>query len=591
MRSESANHAGMWIQRMSKTSFLRMLPALFVGLLPFNLLEDYLLEQHYRLRGVTSPSQNLQVVRLSEADLSSRVSLLLKLKKKTENFNPRCVSLLPQALNLRVIESGWSCLHLKSQDIYTSETLLASIGVIQKHFGMEETLHLQPLFFAPSDFFETWYLTEFEQRGQILNESSVLIFHTAEMSEPKIFISTPMGPMGQTDALLNVVAAVLEKSYLKRFDRFGQWMFTLFAAFLVLLVLYAYPVFFTLVLVSVMSLVLWATSLFVFERMGWQLPVAASWTTLVLVYLLGMTDRLDKRERKEWILEQESSGLRKLDEMRNNFLSLVSHDLKTPIARIRLTLERFLRADFGVLSEDQRIHLTRVLSASGDLQRSISTLLLLSRIETRELSIKAEPSDLVEVLEQSITQHVQELADRSIVIERDFEPLFLAEFDKALILEVINNLLDNAIKYSPKGTKIFIRCGELDNCPELSPPQPGLWFEVQDQGAGIDVEERSSVFKKFFQGSRFNAPRDQELGVKGTGLGLYLSHYFVQEHGGSIRVYSRLKDELLAQGNPALQYFNEQEGGVGHGTVFRVSLPIEPPAENPNWALRFERLT
>jgi signal transduction histidine kinase len=283
-----------------------------------------------------------------------------------------------------------------------------------------------------------------------------------------------------------------------------------------------------------------------------------------------MADQLERREKSQWALERETEFLRELDDLKNHFLSLVSHDLKTPIARIQSLLEQ-------LASDESRSHLDpkqsqlvlKALSANSQLQRSIATLLLLNRIESRDFRIQKKPTDLVKLIEESIKASRDLASERNVRIITELEPLFLLDLDASLIREVIHNLVDNAIKYSPTDSTILIRCGEGDLLSELTPPQPGVWFEVQDFGAGIDPEDRSKVLKRFFSTDAKKIPHDQA--IKGTGLGLYLSAFFAEKHSGRIAVLSRCAGEKVSVEDPVQEYFPEGS----QGTVVRVALPLE----------------
>ncbi len=117
-----------------------------------------------------------------------------------------------------------------------------------------------------------------------------------------------------------------------------------------------------------------------------------------------------------------------------------------------------------------------------------------------------------------------------MLVTLDLEPMFAIEFDEQLIKQVLTNLLENAIKYNPKGTKVVVRSADLGDFVEVS---------VEDNGTGIDSDQMQRLFKKFSRSEKGTAER-----VKGTGLGLYLSKYFIELHGGSI-----FADSLLGQGS------------------------------------------
>jgi signal transduction histidine kinase len=123
-----------------------------------------------------------------------------------------------------------------------------------------------------------------------------------------------------------------------------------------------------------------------------------------------------------------------------------------------------------------------------------------------------------------VLRQLQPLAtEKEIQLKTDLEPLFSMEADNTLIREVIVNLVENAIKYTPHKGLITIRSREVDNQVQV---------EVLDTGEGIPAEEIETVWKKFVRG------KEQDLKSKGTGLGLYLVKYFIELHGGNVNLES-----------------------------------------------------
>src|SRR5690606_4181188 len=120
----------------------------------------------------------------------------------------------------------------------------------------------------------------------------------------------------------------------------------------------------------------------------------------------------------------------------------------------------------------------------------------------------------------------------------ELEPLFPVKLDPHLISKVLNNLIDNALKYSPAGSEIRISSREVENWVEVS---------VQDQGIGMTAEELENLFTRFYR-----AKNDATTKVSGTGLGLYLTKYFVEAHQGRVEVMSE----------------------PGKGSTFRIQLPL-----------------
>ncbi len=560
------------------TSLLRILPAAFVGLLPFNILDGALLRVQYSIRGERIPGQRLTVIQASESDNPSALIEGAKI------VNPKqCISFIPD-LNFRRLGCQVFDLTQKfSLDSYESLYPFIHTAIYGVEHPIPDPYSIS--FYGKLPVFNPLRASLYSYkvheviRGKIESENdSPILVVIPENFNNKFRLETPAGFMTSIDVGLNVVGNAVDKISLKIFSRYTQFLVSLASATIVAWVLYTYPIFLTLLFTLIFAGFLFVVAMISFDKAGYQLPLAAPWISIVSVYLLGLSDRLDKRERKDWALDQKAQNLVQLDEMRNNFLSLVSHDLKTPIARMQSVLERLSRGEFGSITQAQSESISKILSASGDLQRTISTLLILSRIESRDLRIKREPTDLNEILQTCVEQHQQAVKDRGIRIVTDFEPLFLLDLDKGLIAEVASNILDNAARYSPDGSTIRLKSGELSVCPELSPPQEGIWFEIQDEGPGIPAEERDRVFQKFVRGVQESTP--SQLSIKGTGLGLYLSKFFVEKHGGVVSLYSKTPGEIPPPGSPQEQYFGDFSI-PRTGTVFRVTLPIEAPVETP----------
>ncbi len=553
------------LKRFSRTSLARILPALFVAFLPFGQFDDGLLSSLYTLRGKQFPTR---LVTYSYSSIQELQNISNRLKESRANF--KCFYFLQQE-----IQGLEKCQSIMIEDFYSDDLTQQNYTEMQRHLGIHTSIkstQYLPLFYGGIGQFNVASVQEksLDSQANQSNNPQTIAFIPSQ-SESKVRVLTPVGKLAAVEVGLNVLGNAIENKSMLKASHTIQVIGSLLTAVIAVFILYSYPIFMTLILILAIGASELALGALVFDRFSLQLPLAGPLCILIVTYLLGMSDRLDRRERREWRLEQESDNLKRLDEMRNNFLSLVSHDLKTPIAKMQSSLDRILRGDFGVLSTDQHSHILKIIDANGSLQRSISTLLLLSRVETRELHVQFQPCDLPKLLEDIAKAHEASASDRNIAIETDFEPMFLVNLDEALIREVANNLIDNAMKYSPSGSRIFLRCGEQGNCPELLPPQAGVWFEVQDQGPGIDLVDRKKVFQKFVRGSNENSALDQS--IKGTGLGLFLTRFFVEEHNGVASLISKTKDEKIHPIDIASQYFQAAESG----TVFRVVLPIEQP--------------
>jgi signal transduction histidine kinase len=244
-------------------------------------------------------------------------------------------------------------------------------------------------------------------------------------------------------------------------------------------------------------------------------------------------------EQRAWRLQKDHQSLLELEALKQNFVSLFSHDLKTPIAKIQATTERMLRSgayDPNLAKDIQ------ILKQSGlELNRYIQSILQVSRVEAADFKVNYSPSDINMIVE-NVASDLNSLAeDKGISVSLNLEPMFSAEFDPVLIREVIQNLVENAIKYTQQGGFVEITTSEAEDNV--------IQFEVRDTGPGISEEDLKNVWRKFYRGD------DESHGQnKGSGLGLYLVKFFVELHGGTVFVESEL----------------------GSGTRIGFKIPIEP---------------
>ncbi len=241
------------------------------------------------------------------------------------------------------------------------------------------------------------------------------------------------------------------------------------------------------------------------------------------------------------MLEQEQKYLQELEQLKSNFVSLISHDLKTPLAKIQGVLDRLKKANDPILQPQE--DLKSLEDSTGELNRYIQSILKVMRVEARDFQLNKTSTDLNEMIE-SVVQSLRPLAEaKNLQLVLNLEPLFLVDLDATLIREVIQNLIENAIKYSPQNKKILLHSFET--------PENEVGFEVHDEGEGIPPEELSSVWGKFVRG------QNQSLRSKGTGLGLYLVKYFVELHAGRVTLQS----------------------AVGKGTTVGFYLPLSESEE------------
>jgi len=559
-----------WPQRktLSNETLLRLFPILLLGFFDFAILNDGLSRTLHNIRGHLRTPENLLIIEYEKViDIVQYFD-----QKKIDSENTKCLVAHTEKFPVQVS----TCTSLNIVQLYSKENWQNAFLAIQKEIhpaqDFQSNINNRAMFFAPlKNFSKTnMELLKSDPHKSELPSLKSWIF-VPKNHPPQVKIETPLGLLEVQEIVVNLAASAHTGIQLKKIPYVVQVLVTALTALGAIAIIYSYPVLLSAIFFLAFGGGLFALSVLFLDRMHYNFPLSQSLLTLFATYLVGLSDRLDRRERREWALERESEALHQIDEMRSNFLSLVSHDLKTPIAKLQSQIEQILRGDFGALNLEQKNELHKALSANGSLRRSISTILLLSRVESRDIVIHFQPSDLLALLSEVIEAHTAFAQEKSVTLKCEFESLFLVDIDPALVKEVAHNLLDNALKYTPQNGIIVIRCGESELCAELSPPRTCVWFEVQDNGPGIPKIERSKVFAKFEKGSA-PAPDSFESSMEGTGLGLFLSRYFVEQHSGSIKIISKIVEETLLDNDQKI-YF--KDNSRESGTVMRVSLPSE----------------
>ena len=218
--------------------------------------------------------------------------------------------------------------------------------------------------------------------------------------------------------------------------------------------------------------------------------------------------------------------LKQLEKIRQDFVANVSHELRTPLTTIKGYAETLLE---GALKEDQAFQFVQVIKRHTDrLTKIVEDLLMLSRIETKEFLLKMEVISVRDFVDD-IVDFVKDPAEKKkISLSRNEIPSSLAvQADRNYLEQILINLLDNAIKYTPEGGKVIVSAIEKDS--------KEIEFSVEDNGIGIPKEDLSRIFERFY---RVDKGRSKELG--GTGLGLSIVKHLVQAHGGRVWVESQM---------------------------------------------------
>lgn len=236
----------------------------------------------------------------------------------------------------------------------------------------------------------------------------------------------------------------------------------------------------------------------------------------------------------DWLRER----LAELDQEKNKFIAHISHDLKTPLASIKEGADLLADEVVGPITKQQREVIKIMANNSKLLQTLIENIINFNMAQARNVPMQKHPFHLNELIEEVANDHKPMLLASNLVIVQNLQPIFIAG-DKNQIRAVIDNVLFNAIKYSPANSEISI---------SMKRQEQSVHIDIIDRGPGIDVSEKTKIFNPFYRGTTA-----QKGAVKGTGLGLTIAKEYMSNHKGSI--------ELIFD--------------TDHGAHFRLSLPVE----------------
>ena len=247
-------------------------------------------------------------------------------------------------------------------------------------------------------------------------------------------------------------------------------------------------------------------------------------------------------------LQDANTRLRELDKAKSEFLSIASHQLRTPISAIKGYLSMMIDGDFGPLPDKITDVIKNLFESSARLARLINIFLNVSRIESGRLKLDKKPIQINEMIDSVIVELINQAKQKGVTLEykkkKKEPPLIMADADK--LREVVLNLVDNAIKYTPEGSIVVT----------VDADDKELNFKVTDTGIGIKKDEVKTLFRKFVRGSGV-----AQIHTGGSGLGLFIAQKIIKEHNGHVWAESE---------------------GPGKGSVFQFTLPVyddkKPPA-------------
>jgi signal transduction histidine kinase len=273
-----------------------------------------------------------------------------------------------------------------------------------------------------------------------------------------------------------------------------------------------------------------------YPQTGWRgafvLTTVAAITGLMVQRLAA-----DARQRNTQLAEQ-NERLLELDRLKDEFVATASHELRTPLTSLSGYLEMSLDPAEGTLSRTREAHL-RIAQRNADrLGSVVDQLLFLARADSHPLEIDRQPVDLGGVLDEAAESARPTAAAKNVTLVIEEGPPLWALADRPQLLRVADNLVTNAIKFTPEGGSVRLVAHSEGGTAVL---------EVSDTGVGIPRAEQANLFNRFFRGMSAT-----EKAIPGSGLGLAISQVIAEAHGSSIQV----------------------ESTPGAGSAFRLALPL-----------------
>jgi signal transduction histidine kinase len=269
--------------------------------------------------------------------------------------------------------------------------------------------------------------------------------------------------------------------------------------------------------------------------------------TIVAGIFLIRSVKIEVRQREEIEklakdLQIANTRLNKISMLKTEFVSLATHQLRSPLTAIKGYVSMILEGSYGPVNEQMKEPLKRVFNSTGTLTQVVQDFLDVSRIEQGSMKYDMKALSFKDLTEEVINEQSPNAKNIDIAFSFDFEKddesgaRYLVYGDRSKLKQVVSNLIDNALKYTKRG---FVKV-------RLSYTSNTVVLEVTDSGMGIDEKTLSALFQKFER-----ADGADEVNVQGTGLGLYIAKQIIEAHGGTIRASS---------------------GGHGQGSTFSVEL-------------------
>lgn len=221
-------------------------------------------------------------------------------------------------------------------------------------------------------------------------------------------------------------------------------------------------------------------------------------------------------------IKKENELLKKISENKSDIISITAHQLRTSLSALKWILKMFLDEDLGKLNIEQNELMSKAFNSNERMLALVNDLLTLNRTDDASIKYNLKQTNFLNLLEQTLFEFSGETNKKGIEIiflkpENDLPSI---NCDEEMIRVVLQNLIENSIKYSNTGSKVFVSIKQINNDIQVS---------IRDSGIGIDAEDKNNIFKKFFR-----APNALKKDSIGSGLGLFTTKNIIEKHNGKI---------------------------------------------------------
>jgi len=352
-------------------------------------------------------------------------------------------------------------------------------------------------------------------------KDKIVIVGSSYLSNSGDYVYTPYGKELNKASKLNVHALIIDalinrKTIVSIPDWVTDAFSILLALFLSFIISKVQPTKGLLVTITLLISIFLITYLsFIF---GIWFKISHLILSIFVVYYIWVPFRAIGEYQTRYAIQEEAKVLKKVDKLKHNFISLMSHDLKTPVAKIA-GIADILKVQYDNNPKQHEL-LGNIITSTEELNNFITSILDLTKVESRELDLKKESKDINQLIEQTVQKVKYEANDQGIKINTNLGPLYPVQIDVNLMNRVLSNIIGNAIKYSGRETSINVSTWDDEDW---------VYVEIRDTGKGIAPEDLENIFEKFYR-----VKNDESHKIKGSGLGLYLVKYFIELHQGSI---------------------------------------------------------